>query len=108
MAVLLFADCRMSDDDKDDHANLLSILHSHGQEFMKSFSLPTPNTSKKRKGTDEHHRRNKIPKTEAEDDVEEWFGFEVQDGEDGHDCEHGSLNAKQSSHCMPIRLYTSQ
>ncbi|KAJ7700000.1 hypothetical protein B0H17DRAFT_273864 [Mycena rosella] len=68
-----------SDDD------LLQILNAHGQQFLGSFSLPTP-TTKKRKRADNSSRSAKIPKLQTPElDEEEWTGIQVEQSDFGEE-----------------------
>ncbi|KAJ7781330.1 hypothetical protein B0H16DRAFT_1299412 [Mycena metata] len=70
--------------------DLLQILNAHGQQFLSSFSVPTPSSSKKRKSADTSSRPSKVPKLqppEPEDDEEEWTGIQVEQSESEEDIE---------------------
>ncbi|KAF7355220.1 hypothetical protein MSAN_01437800 [Mycena sanguinolenta] len=64
--------------------DLLQILNAHGQEFLSSFSLPAPTSSKKRKSTESSSRPTKVAKLESppeSDEEEEWTGIQVDESE---------------------------
>ncbi|KAJ6599148.1 hypothetical protein DFH09DRAFT_1356256 [Mycena vulgaris] len=75
----------------DDEDSLLRILNAHGQQFLDSFSLPAPPSSKKRKRADYPSRPAKIPKLQppeldaADDDLEEWAGIQVEKSDSGEE-----------------------
>ncbi|KAJ7276289.1 hypothetical protein B0H12DRAFT_1065912 [Mycena haematopus] len=64
--------------------DLLQILNAHGQNFLDSFSLPTPTSSKKRKSAESSSRPAKVPKLEPpeSDEEDEWTGIEVDETEE--------------------------
>ncbi|KAG6813489.1 hypothetical protein H0H92_010514 [Tricholoma furcatifolium] len=100
-----------------DDQNLLEILQAHGQNFLNSFSLPTPiSESKKRKRNDDVSTSSEAPKVDISySDEEEWGGItEAYDsnaedaGKDSSDFEQEDDQFIASSACPNSQVIVFQ
>jgi hypothetical protein len=74
-----------------DNDDLLQILNAHGQQFLNSFSLSSPSSSKKRKCADSPSRPAKVAKLQSpeSDEEEEWTGIQLDESESEEHSESG-------------------
>ncbi|KAK0468305.1 uncharacterized protein EV420DRAFT_1473999 [Desarmillaria tabescens] len=93
-----------------DHEDLLKLLNGHGQDFLKSFSLPSSKEFTK--------KRKRTPEVEPEDsdEYEEWSGIGGQsdrdqdstdeEGEDSFEQEDDDFTAESSSFSPNVVVFS--